>query len=322
MNDARTIVIAMGTDEAAAVLPSDLRNRLSAYGAVAERDDIAAADMLITGWGSPRLTGELLDSAPRLQAVIHAAGSVKRLLTAAVWERGIVVSSAADANAGPVADYTCALIVLAAKKALTTAAAYADSHWPAFRDRAGADARTVGVVGASRIGRLVMARLRAADAGYRILLYDPYVSGADARRLGAEAVDLDTLCADSSIITLHAPELPETRQLLDAARLALIPDGGTVINTARGALVDTGALVRECASGRLDAFLDVTDPEPLQSGHPLFALPNVLVTPHIAGAQGSETRRLGEYAVEEAERWMRGRQLLGRVKQEDLPRLA
>ncbi|MEU5053469.1 hydroxyacid dehydrogenase [Streptomyces sp. NPDC021096] len=321
--DARTIVIAMGTDEATAVLPADLRARLAEFGAVAGQDELARADVLLTGWGSPRLTGELLGRAPRLRAVVHAAGSVKWLLTPAVWERGIVVSSAAAANAGPVADYTYALIILASKRALPTAAAYsAASHWPDFHERTGADARTVGVVGASRIGRLVMDRLRTADAGYRTLLYDPYVSAAEARELGATAVDLDTLCGNSSIVTLHAPELPETRGLLTAARLALIPDGGTVVNTARGTLVDTEALVRECASGRLAAFLDVTDPEPLPPGHPLFGMPNVLVTPHIAGAQGSEVRRLGAYAVEEVGRWVRGDRLRGEVRGEELDRLA
>lgn len=104
--------------------------------------------------------------------------------------------------------------------------------------------------------------------------------------------------------------------------LKLVPDGGVVVNTARGSLVDTEALARECAAGRLDAFLDVTDPEPLPPGHPLLTLPNVLVTPHMAGAQGSEVRRLGLYAVEEAERFARGEELLGRLRREDLARLA
>jgi phosphoglycerate dehydrogenase-like enzyme len=95
-----------------------------------------------------------------------------------------------------------------------------------------------------------------------------------------------------------------------------------LINTARGAIVDTAALTQECSSGRLEAYLDVTDPEPLPPDHPLLGLPNVLVTPHIAGAQGSEVRRLGAYAVAEVERWLRGEPLLGEVTREALPRLA
>ncbi|MFF4738676.1 hydroxyacid dehydrogenase [Streptomyces sp. NPDC001262] len=331
----------MGDAElAAAVLHTELRARLAEVaepGPCAVPESLASqpgresalgpADLLITGWGCPALTEDLLAAAPRLKAVIHAAGSVKSLVTEAVWERGLVVSSAADANAGPVADYTMAAVVLAGKKALSTAAAYgADgidgTGWPGFQDRQGLDGRCIGVVGASRIGRKVIARLNASEAGCQVLLYDPYVSATEATRLGVERVDLNTLCRTSTIVTLHAPERPETRWLLDAERLALIPDGGTVINTARGSLIDTEALTRECASGRLDAILDVTDPEPLERGHPLITLPNVLLTPHIAGAQGSEVRRLGAFAVGEVERWVRGMPLLGRVRREELERLA
>lgn len=319
---APVVVTALDPETAAAVLPRDLRERLGEFtepgGSVAREGPagLARADLLITGWGSPVLTEEFLAAAPRLRGVFHAAGSVKGLVTPAVWERGIVVSSAAEANAGPVSDYAFALITLAAKRALATAAAYeayGREGWPGFRERRGGDGLTIGVIGASRIGRKVMDRLRASDAGYRILLHDPYAAGS---------VDLETLCGKSSIITLHAPELPETRHLLNAERLALIPDGGTVVNTARGSLIDTDALTRECASGRLDAFLDVTEPEPLEQGHPLLALPNVMVTPHIVGAQGSEVRRLGAWVVEEIERWVRGLPLLGRVEGSELHRLA
>jgi phosphoglycerate dehydrogenase-like enzyme len=252
---------------------------------------------------------------------MHAAGSVKALVSDAVWERGIVVSSAADANAGPVVSYTLALITLAARRTLTMAARYGGG-WPSFGSRSGADGSTVGIVGASRIGRGVLGGLRRFDAGYRLLLSDPYVTDEEARRLGAERVELAELCRRSSVVSVHAPLLPETTGLLDAEMLALIPNGGVLINTARGAIVDTQALVHECASGRVEAYLDVTDPEPLPAGHPLLSLPNVLLTPHIAGAQGSEVQRLGQYAVAEVARWVAGEPLLGEVTRQSLPRLA
>lgn len=259
--------------------------------------------------------------APRLRAVMHAAGTVKPLVSEALWERGIVVSSAADANAGPVASCTVALITLAARRTLTMAAGYADG-WPDFADRTGADGLTVGIVGASRIGRRVIAALRRSDAGFRLLLSDPYVTDEEARRLGVERVELADLCRRSAVVSVHAPLLPGTTGLLDAKMLALIPDGGALVNTARGAIVDTDALTAECATGRLEAYLDVTNPEPLPPGHPLLSLPNVLITPHTAGAQGSEVRRLGQYAVAEVARWLAGEPLLGEVTREALPRLA
>ncbi|WP_313772141.1 MULTISPECIES: hydroxyacid dehydrogenase [Streptomyces] len=313
--------VAMGRRQEAAILPPELLARLMAWATPA--GSLADADVVVTGWGTSLvLDEETLAAAPRLRALVHTGGSVRTIVTPAVWERGLAVSSAADVNAGPVAEFAYAQITLAAKRALGAAAGYHAGRWPAFGAREGADGRTVGVVGASRIGRRVLSRLRGSEAGYRILLYDPYVSAADAKRLGVESVDIHTLCATSSIVTLHAPELPETRRLLNAERLALLPDGATVVNTARGALIDTAALVRECAAGRLDAFLDVTDPEPLPAGHPLFSLPNVFLTPHIAGCQGNEVRRLGAFAVDEVGRLARGEPLVGAVRREEWARMA
>ena len=287
----------------------------------ASRASLARAGLIVSGWGCPPLDRAVLEAAPRLRAVVHAAGSVRQLVTEAAWERGIVVSSAADANAEPVAEFTYAVIVLAGKGAWRAAAGYRQACWD-DGPRVGCDGRTVGVIGASRIGRRVVERLTRSPAGYRVLLADPLTTPQDASALGAELVSLDELCRRSSIVSVHAPELPETRHLLNAARLALVPDGGTVINTARGSIVDTEALTRECRTGRLSAWLDVTSPEPLPAAHPLFSLPNVFITPHSAGAQGSEVERLGQYAVEEVRRFVRGEKLHGEVLCTDMGRVA
>lgn len=328
-------IAALAVDPAVAdlVFPADLRERLSRSVRLAPTSltgppadpavggTLAETEILLSGWGCPRLTAELLALAPRLRAVVHAAGSVKPVVSDALWERGIVVSSAADANAGPVVAFTLAAITFGAKRTLNAAARYG-SGWPGTQERAGADGRTVGIVGASRIGRRVIAALRASDAGYRLLLTDPYVTDEDAAALGVERVELAELCRRSGVVSVHAPQLPETEGMVSAEMLALIPDGGSVVNTARGALIDNEALARECGTGRLDAYLDVTHPEPLPPGHPLLALPNVLVTPHIAGAQGSEVRRLGAFAVAEVERYLAGEPLQGGLGRADLPRLA
>jgi phosphoglycerate dehydrogenase-like enzyme len=284
------------------------------FGTLAARAALAEAEIVISGWGAPRIDRDVLAAAPRLRAVVHAAGTVKRLVDAAVFERGIVVSSAAQANATPVAEFTVAALILGAKEVFTRARRYAgqrpDGGWPSGRGP-GLLGATVGVVGASRVGRLVLERLRDLDVS--VLLADPYVTGAEARALGADLTDLDTLCARSELITLHAPALPETRHLVDARRLALMRDGTVLINTARGILIDTPALIAACAGGRITALLDVTDPEPLPDAHPLLALDNVFVTPHLAGAEGREVGRLGEFATAEVARFLRGDPLHGQV---------
>ncbi|WP_329134774.1 hydroxyacid dehydrogenase [Streptomyces sp. NBC_01476] len=330
MADRPNLALAMRPDILDLVLPAPLRARLDSLADVRpgppvtdwSTADLATTDLLLTGWGCPVMDTAFLDRAPRLAAAVHAAGTVKGHIRPEVWQRGIAVSSAADANAVPVVEYTLATIWLAARRTLGAAAGYRTGRYPGYRERQGADGAVVGVIGASRIGRGVIARLLTTPAGFRILLADPYVTAAEAAALGAEQVDPDELCRRSDIVTIHAPDLPETRHLLDARRLRLLRDGAAVINTARGRLIDTQALTAACAAGRIDAYLDVTDPEPLPPDHPLRALPNVLLTPHIAGCQGTEVQRLGAYAVDEVERWIKGEPLLGAVRAEELDRIA
>jgi phosphoglycerate dehydrogenase-like enzyme len=165
----------------------------------------------------------------------------------------------------------------------------------------------VGIVGASRIGRLVIEHLRRFDVD--VLLADPSVDRPAADQLGVQLVDLPTLVASADVISLHAPLLPETRHLLDGPLLARIRDGAVLINTARGALVDPDALVAELLTGRFRAVLDVTDPEPPPTTSPLWDLDNVVLTPHVAGSRGMELRRIGQEVVAEVERLVRGEPL-------------
>lgn len=322
------------------LFPADVQDRLRRVAAfdepptvhadlpsAASRGRLERTELLVTSWGCPPITSAVLDAAPRLRAIVHAAGSVKGHVPPDVFTRDITVTSAAAANAVPVADYTMAMLVLAAKRAFGFAHDYRDGRYfgpdtagePVSRD-VGLVGTTVGVVGASRVGRLVIERLRGF--GCTVLLSDPYVDPAEVQALGAWQVDVDDLCRHADLVTLHAPELPETRHLVDDRRLGLLRDGAVLVNTARGSLVDTAALTRHCAAGRVAAVLDVTEPEPLPAGHPLFALPNVLVTPHVAGARGRELRLLGDFAVTEVERLVAGLPPRGVVHATDFERIA
>jgi phosphoglycerate dehydrogenase-like enzyme len=165
-----------------------------------------------------------------------------------------------------------------------------------------------------------------APHGFRLLVSDPTLDARAAAELlpagQVQLVELDDLLRRSDVVSLHAPSLPETHHLLDDRRLALLRHGAVLINTARGQLIDSEALLRHCVTGRIDAVLDVTDPEPLPAGHPLLALPNVTVTPHVAGAMGTEIRRLGEFAVAEIERLAADQPLHGRIRADQLALLA
>lgn len=282
--------------------------------------DLADTEILLTSWGAPRLDADLLDRMPRLRAVVHAAGSVQGLVSDELWERGITVTSAADANAVPVAEYTFASIILAFKRAFVHVRTPAEVlGWGDLvgSPKYGSVGRTVGVVGFSRIGRRVVRMLRQLD-DVHILVSDPFVSPEAVAEAGAELVALDALLARVDVLSLHAPALPETHHMIGRAQLATLRDGATVINTARGWILDHDALFDECASGRLDAVLDVTEPDPLPADSPLRALPNVALTPHIAGSMGTEARRLADSALDDIETLLRGGVLSQVITQPDM----
>lgn len=270
---------------------------------------LADAEVIITGWGAPRLDPPVLATAGKLRAVLHAAGSVQ-WVDQVVHERGVAVVSAQSANAVPVAEYTLGMILLAGKDLFGLRERFrAERGFVIGEDhgQTGNFGRTIGLIGASRIGRKVIELLRPFD--FEVLLSDPHVDEDEAARLRVRLVDLDALMAEADIVSVHAPDLPETRRLVDAERLAAMKDGAVLVNTARGSLVDTDALAAELSNGRISAVIDVTDPEPLPSDSPLFDLPNLFMTPHVAGSQGNELARMGLYIVEEAERLAAGEPL-------------
>ena len=326
-NGRRPAALAMSPETAAAVLGADARRRLlelvdvdpdlvlTDLGSGPARAALADAEVLITGWGCPPIDAGVLRSAPRLRAVVHTAGTVKQHVTEACWERGIQVASAAAANALPVAEYTVAAVLFANKRVLRARADYArdrGADWQAGLADVGNYRRRIGIVGASRTGRRVIELLQRFDL--EIWVSDPYLEPEEAGRLGVRPAPLPELFAACDTVSVHAPLLPGTVGLVSAELLAALPDGATLINTARGDLIDQPALERELRSGRIDAVLDVTSPEPLPADSPLYTLPNVLLTPHIAGSMGNELRRLADFALDELERWTRDLPFLDPVR--------
>lgn len=282
-------------------------------------------EILVTGWGCPQVTAEVVAAAPKLRLVAHAAGTVKFTLDAAVYEAGIAVTHAADANAVPVAEFTLAAIIFANKHVFELRDLYrADpsrrSTYALMDEPIGNYRRTIGLVGASRIGRKVAKFLEAFD--FDVLLCDPFVGASDPIAKTVQLVDLDTLMQRSDVVSVHAPSLPSTKHMIGARELAFMRAHSTFINTARGALIDEAALIAELQTGRIQAVIDVTDPEIPAANSPLYHLPNVFLTPHVAGAVGTERLRLGQLAIREIERFVAGQSLEFAVEPASLERLA
>ena len=324
--------LAMSRDAASAVLDPESLDALAAVcdlvpppvlddlTTVRARTVLADVDLLVTGWGCPPLDVAVLQAAPRLRAVVHTAGSVRGHITDACWERGIEVSSAASANAVPVAEYTLGMILLTGKHVLERARDYRATRtrdsWLRTPRTIGNHRRTVGILSASLIGRRVIELLRAHDMD--VLLHDPYVSDAEAAELGVVRVELDELFALGDTVSVHTPLLPGTRGLVSRSLIESMRPGAVLINTSRGAVVDQDALAEAAGAGRIRAVLDVTDPEVLPPAHPLWDCGNVLITPHLAGSEGNEWRRLADLALAETTRWATGAGFLHPVRRERL----
>lgn len=280
---------------------------------------LARVEILLSGWGLPRMNSRMLAALPSLKAVFHAAGSVKSFATEEMWDREILVSSATEVNAKPVAEFTYSVIVLSLKRvwARITAQRELGLYLPDDPHLVGAYGSTIGLLGLGRTGRLVRERLRGLDVS--VIAYDPVVARAEAAKLGVELVSLEEVFARSHLVSCHIPLLDETVGMLRREHFAAMRPGATFVNTARGAIVREDELAA-VLSARPDlwAVLDVLTVEPPDELSLLPSLPNVIVTPHLAGSLGPECRRMAQAMIDEIERHLAGRPLLGEVKRAEL----
>ncbi|HHV55079.1 MAG TPA: hydroxyacid dehydrogenase [Firmicutes bacterium] len=291
--------------------------------AAALTEALATADAVITSWGSPFLSRELLEQAPRLRFIGHAAGSIKPYVDVWALQKGITVINAARVMARGVAEMTL-LFALASLRSLV---AYQRENKPAHRWQAdqpveGLFFQRVGLVGLGQVGRAVLELF--APFRCRFQVYDPYLSAEEAARLGVEKTgDLQELFATSRIVSLHAAVTRETAGMIRREHFACMQPGAVFINTARGRLVDYAALVEAAVNGRIRICLDVTDPlEPLPADSPLWDLPNVMITPHIAGPTPDRRVDMGQDVIARLLRFWRGEPIEGVITLEQYERMA
>ncbi|SEH02598.1 Phosphoglycerate dehydrogenase [Nonomuraea solani] len=285
-------------------------------------DVLENLDVLVTGWGAPKLDAELLAAAPKLSLVLYGAGSIRPMVTPESWARGVRVTSAATANATPVAEFALSQILYALKHGWRyVLTARANAATAPRGNEIGVYGAVVGLLSLGATG-LATARL-LAHHNLVVQAHDPYADPEKAAQAGVRLVGLEELFATSDVVSLHAPLTPETHGIVGATLLESMKHDATLINTARGTLVDEAALV-DVLSRRTDLFavLDVTDPEPPVAGSPLFTMPNIVVTPHVAGSLGHERRRHGEAMAEELARYVAGEPLLYEISESGLARRA
>jgi len=292
-------------------------------GAVAR---LAGADALITTWDTPYLSAETIKQLPTVRIIAHCGGEVKKRFETSLF-RNLVIVNTPGPMARPTAEMGAAFLLYAARNI--------DFYRNELRKKSnriyeqvhltggGAESllgREVGMIGFGRIGRALVEMLRGFDVRWRV--YDPFAARELAAALPVQFDSLNGVLKRSSLLTVTAAATEKTRHLLNRERLAMLPDGTTVINIARGSLIDLAALTDEVKSGRLRCALDVTDPEePLPIGHPLRTLPGAIVTPHVGGG-GRHTRgEMADAAMDELQRFFSGEAVENRVTASMLSRM-
>ena len=289
----------------------------------AHTDQLREAEFIFSGWKAPKYDAAFLEAAPKLRAVFYAAGSVRYCVSEAFWEREIVITSAYEANAVPVAEYTVAVAILAMKQfwRRATLARRGEGWGDHTRPIPGSFRAAVGIVSFGMIARKVAGMLRAYDVD--VIVYCPYLTEKDAARHGVRRASLQELFRTADVVTVHTPVLPETIGLVNGALVSSMKPEATLINTARGVILDQPSVIAALrARPDLTAVLDVTHPEPPTADDPLFTLSNVVVTPHIAGSHGRECQRMGSYMIEELRRYLAGQPLRWRITREMNARMA
>ena len=264
-------------------------------------------DVIFSTWGMPTLTPAQLDRLPNLKAVFYAAGSVQGFARP-LLERGIAVFSSWGANAVPVAEFTMAQILLSNKGYFRNTRGFRSPEKVRGFSAPGNFGETVALLGCGQVGRKVTDLLRPFSL--RVVVYDPFLSEAEAGHLGVKSVSLEDAFAHSSVISNHLPNLPTTHRMLTGSLFSSMRENATFINTGRGATVAEDEMIHVLLQRPdLTALLDVTDPEPPDADSPLYTMPNVCLSTHIAGSLGDEVVRLADYMIEEFQAWERGQPL-------------
>ncbi|HEX8474022.1 MAG TPA: phosphoglycerate dehydrogenase [Pyrinomonadaceae bacterium] len=236
-----------------------------------------------------KVTAQLMDAATRLRVVGRAGVGVDNIEVAAATARGIVVMNAPDGNTMTTAEHTIALLLALARRVPQSNASLKAGRWER-KKFVGVELRgkTLGIVGLGRIGRVVASRARAFEM--KVVAYDPFVVPEQSGDFELELASLEDVCSRADFLTVHTPLTPETRGIIGARELAQMKHNVSIINCARGGLVDEPALYAAIKEGRVaGAAFDVFEKEPPPAEHPLLSLDEVIVTPHL-GASTKEAQ--------------------------------
>ena len=254
--------------------------------------------------GLDRVDRSVIEAADDLVVIARYGAGVDRIDLDAARERGIVVTNTPSANAVAVAELTIGLMLALARYIPTADAATKRGEWPRLRG-VSLEGKTVGLLGLGAIGREVARRLQCFAC--TVVAHDPVVDSGVAQSLGVQLLPADEVVAQADFLSLHVPVLPSTRGMVDADFLSRMKPGAFLVNAARGELLDEAALADALAAGHLrGAALDAFSSEPPSADNPLFAMPNVIATPHTGAHTDGATNAMGWGALNDCLAVLRG----------------
>ena len=289
-------------------------------------DHIAPAHIVISSWGTDALDQEIMERAENLVLVCHAAGSIRPIVSEMLWNKGVRVTSGAAAIAYGVAEFCLGLMLTASKRVFWQARATNHGLWAEASKCFGGGfeiyQQNIGIIGAGHIGRRLLQLLKTSFV-CNLFVYDPYLSAEKAIEMGAVKLEtLDELFATCRVVSLNAPTNEDTRHMLRGHHFAALKPGSVFINSAGSIQIHEEEFIEELRKGRFVACIDRCEEEPVQLDHPYRHLPNVLLTPHIAGVMAENRLRIGTFAVDEIEKYVRDGGLIHEVTKEALARMA
>jgi len=286
---------------------------------------LISADAIVTTWDSPKFGDELHRLAPKVRVISHCGGEVKSRFARSLFGT-LTITTAPVPMARATAEFGATLLLYCARNVdfyrreirKPSNRIYDDLHLHGCAETI--IGREVAMIGFGRIGRALVDLTRGFDLKW--LVNDPYAPRSLAKKYSVRFTDLRSLLPRAELLVLSAALTDETRGLLSKKNLALLPDGATVINIARGGLIDLEALAREVKKGRLRCALDVTDPEePLLVGHRLRNMPGAIITPHMAASYRKVRHEMAEVVIDDLESFFAGKGVKNRVTTAMLARM-
>ena len=285
-------------------------------------DFVKGSTIIVTSWDSPKIDSDVINVCPNLKAVIHGAGSIKPIISDEFVAKRIRITNSAVAIGEGVAESALGFAISACKGFYSL---NRDTHNGLWQENIKTVVKdfydiTFGVISAGYVGRHMIKLLQNFHVD--VLVYDPYLSEEAAKEMGARKVELNELLSTSDVVSVHAPAIPATENMLNKDNLKLIKDGAVLINTARGSIINEHDLIEECKKNRFTACIDVTNPEPPLKENELRTLDNVILTPHIAGTVSNGLKRIALHVCEEIERLTRNEKMRTEVNLDNLSKIA